>query len=357
MSPQGAAQLTPEADPAPAPAEAASPVAAAGLAAAAPVAVAAVPEAPPVAAAGPQAAAPVAGAAGPAPATSVEAEAASAVEADAAPAIEAPAVGIPGASRAPASVGPAGTALFAGFLGDAGRRRPVRWMRRVTVAVSVAAHAVLVVVGVVSSFWTVDELSAPRVAVTMLTLPAPPPPPPAAKTVKAAPRPRPRPVPPVVQPVVTTQPVPPPDSDAEQADEEQAGEAEGVAGGVCGGVAGAVLSAAAPPALPQLTDAQRREAVRRYLDEVLRPRVAAHASLPPEAERLGIEGRVIMRLRIDTAGRLIALRPGAACPHEVLCEAAARAVRAAAPFPPPPSALAAGSGLEIDFPLTYRLDE
>jgi periplasmic protein TonB len=262
----------------------------------------------------------------------------------------------PAAGPTPAQVSPA-SPLFAGFLADGGRRRRAGWGRRVTIAASVAAHAALVTVGVVNSFWTVDELSAPRVAVTMLTLPAaPPPPPPAAKTTRAAPRPRPRPTPAVVPAIVAPQPAPPPEREAEPADEEQAGEAEGVAGGVSGGVAGAVLSATAPPVLPQLSDAQRIAAIRRYLDEVLRPRVAAHASLPPEAERLGLEGRVLMRLWIDASGRLVAVKPAAACPHEILCEAAARAVRAAAPFPPPPPALSAGGGLGIDFPLTYRLD-
>jgi protein TonB len=245
-------------------------------------------------------------------------------------------------------------ALFAGFLAGPADRRTARWIRRGTVAASVAAHAVLLLVGVAGSFWRVDELHAPRVAVTFLTLPtAPPPPPPAKTAARAAPKPHPRPVREVQQPRAVTQPVPPPESDGKPDDEEQAGEREGTEGGVAGGVVGSVLTSAVVPALRQLSPSERREMERRYLEEVLRPRIAAHASLPPEAQRLGIVGRVVMQLSISAAGQLIAVRPAAACPHEILCEAAAAAIKQAAPFPPPPAALLSNGRLEPVFPLNY----
>ena len=73
----------------------------------------------------------------------------------------------------------------AGPGGCAGRPWRCRWR----------AHALLLAVGAAYSFWTVDELSPPRVAVSLLTLPAAPPPPPAARAARATPKPRPRPQP------------------------------------------------------------------------------------------------------------------------------------------------------------------
>ena len=244
--------------------------------------------------------------------------------------------------------------MFAGFLDQAAGRRQTGWLRRATVAVSLTAHALLLSVGAAYSFWTVDELSPPRVVVSLLTLPAPPPPPPAARAARATPKPRPRPQPTLQQPVTTAPVQPQPDEADTKADEAQAGEREGVEGGVTGGVAGAVLTSAAPPRLPQLSPQERQALIRRYLEEILRTRIASRLRLPAEAERLGVEGTVVMLLAIDGGGRLVGLRTAGACPHEILCEAAARTIREAAPFPPPPAAL--GGGLQAEMPLSYRLE-
>jgi protein TonB len=244
--------------------------------------------------------------------------------------------------------------MFAGFLGQATTRRQTGWLRRATVAVSLVAHGLLLAIGAAYSFWTVDELSPPRVAVSLLSLPAPPPPPPAARAARAAPKPKPRPRPELQQPVATAPVQPQPDEAETKSDDAQAGEREGVEGGVTGGVAGAVLTSAAPPRLPQLSPQERQALIRRYLEEILRTRIASRLRLPPEAERLGVEGTVVMLLAIDGGGRLVGLRTAGSCPHEILCEAAARTIREAAPFPPPPAAL--GGGLQAEMPLTYRLE-
>ncbi|MGX5773929.1 TonB family protein [Methylorubrum zatmanii] len=71
------------------------------------------------------------------------------------------------------------------------------------------------------------------------------------------------------------------------------------------------------------------------------------------AEPRGRGGAVTIRVRIDSSGALggIALEEG----PMALGERAARAVQAAAPFPPPPAGLLTLEGFtELSFPLTLR---
>ena len=244
--------------------------------------------------------------------------------------------------------------MFAGFMGAEATRRRGNRLRGLTVTASLVAHGALLVVGLVMSIWHVDELSAPRVAVTFISLPvAPPPPPPAARKAEAH---RPRPVKPLRQPVAVA-PVQPPEPETAEKDEAtETNDPAGVAGGTSGGVAGGVvgsLSDGPPPKAPTLSAQERQALIHRYLEQVLRPRVLSHFRFPPEAERLGIEGQVAMQASIDGSGRLLGLSPMGSCPDEVLCEDAARTIRAAAPFPPPPPALA--DGVRVVFPLTYKL--
>jgi periplasmic protein TonB len=254
----------------------------------------------------------------------------------------------------PADTAPSGPAPFGSFIGADLAHRQGRRRRRLTAVVSIAAHGALLAVGLVTSFWRVDELSAPRVSVTFISLPvAPPPPPPAARKAEA----RPRPQRPVRQPVVVPTEVKPPqpeaaDPDRRNDDAQASGVAGGTSGGVAGGVVGA-LSSAPPPRSPELSPHQRQALIRRYLEEILRPRILARFRFPPEAERLGIEGQVLVQASIDGSGRLLGLRPVGSCADEILCEDAARTIREAAPFPPPPAALA--EGLKVEVPLTYRL--
>jgi protein TonB len=117
--------------------------------------------------------------------------------------------------------------------------RPKKWLR-ITIIASVAWHSALLVIGVVYSFWHVDEISPPSVNVTFLSAaPAPPPPPPAAKKKQNVVKPK---VPTeVVQPranqIVQPKEKPPPEPEEED---------DGVEGGVEGGVHGGVVGSAGP---------------------------------------------------------------------------------------------------------------
>lgn len=91
-----------------------------------------------------------------------------------------------------------------------------------------------------------------------------------------------------------------------------------------------------------------------YLARVLRTRIAPLFKYPAAAERQGIEGRVILRLTVDQAGRILTLERGEPCPHEILCGDAAAMLLAAQPLPPPPTEL--GATIQLELPLTYRLD-
>ena len=216
-------------------------------------------------------------------------------------------------------------------------------------AVSLAAHGLLVALGVVVSFWHVDELSAPAVSVTFLTAPTPPPPPPPAS--KASPR-EPRTPPPHAHRARAAAQARAgrrsrhPRRRTEQDEPRSRGSDQGVAGGVVGGQVGGTP----PPPDPS----QRRSLLERYLRELFRSRIAARFRYPPEAEREGIEGVVVMRVAIDGSGKLIELRLVGSCEHAVLCEAASRTLLASAPFPPPPAEL--GGAIAVDVPLAYRLE-
>lgn len=131
---------------------------------------------------------------------------------------------------------------------------PRRW-RRITVAVSLALHVGLLAVGVAYSFWAVDELPLPSVAVTLaggLPPPPPPPPPPPARRQSTG-RVRPKAIEtPLSQPREQTKPAPREEPEAKQEEqeekEEEGGQEGGVAGGVKGGVVGGVVGAPLGPA-------------------------------------------------------------------------------------------------------------
>ncbi len=253
------------------------------------------------------------------------------------------------ATLAPPSAGPA---CFGAFLAQGRDARPAGRARTRMIAVSLAAHGLVVAAGVCLSFWQVDELTAPSVSVTFLTTPLappPPPPPPARAAVPKRPRPRPTPTPELVQPRVEPTPqaaAPAPEEQPPQEDQQEQGVDQGVAGGVVGGQVGGTL----PPPDPS----QRRSLLERYLRELFRSRIAARFRYPPEAEREGIEGVVVMRVAIDGSGKLLELRLVGSCEHTVLCEAASRTLLASAPFPPPPAEL--GGAIAVDVPLAYRLE-
>lgn len=130
---------------------------------------------------------------------------------------------------------------------------PRRW-RRITVAVSLILHVGLLAVGVAYSFWAVDELPLPAVAVTLAGgLPPPPPPPPPARRKSTTGRVRPKTVEtPISQPRDQAKPAPREEPEAKEEEkeekEEEGGQEGGVEGGVKGGVVGGVLGAPLSPA-------------------------------------------------------------------------------------------------------------
>ncbi|HEX5746337.1 MAG TPA: energy transducer TonB [Archangium sp.] len=128
-----------------------------------------------------------------------------------------------------------------------------------------------------------------------------------------------------------------------------------VAGSPGGGVGGAgALMPPPPPPPPSLTREQRQSLTSSYLQELLRSRIAARFQYPPQAEELGLEGVVTLRVSIGHGGQLLGMRVHGPCPHPMLCDAALRTVRESLPFPPPPAEL--GQSIAVDVPFQYRLE-
>jgi protein TonB len=119
--------------------------------------------------------------------------------------------------------------------------------RRITYTLSLTLHGALLFVGVIYSFWHVDELSPPNVQVTFMSATAPPPPPPPPPKRKNVTKVKPHPTE-IVQPK-PNQIIQP----KEQPKEEEEPD-DGVEGGVEGGVAGGVIGGmgqAPPPVAPK----------------------------------------------------------------------------------------------------------
>jgi protein TonB len=130
-----------------------------------------------------------------------------------------------------------------------GQTRPPSRRRRLTYALSVVVHGALIGVGVVYSFWHVEELSPPMLRVTFLSAaPPPPPPPPPAGGGGAAKKKM------VIKPKTVVQPklaelVQPretpkkvePKEEPEPKSKEDEGEKGGVKGGVGGGTVGGTV--------------------------------------------------------------------------------------------------------------------
>jgi TonB family protein len=83
---------------------------------------------------------------------------------------------------------------------------------------------------------------------------------------------------------------------------------------------------------------------------LVRTRIDANKVYPAIARRRGVEGRVVARVRIDAAGRVLSLDTASGS-SAVLGRSARDAIEAAAPFPPPP-----GGEFELEIPLQYSLD-
>jgi TonB family protein len=75
---------------------------------------------------------------------------------------------------------------------------------------------------------------------------------------------------------------------------------------------------------------------------------------PSRAQREGLEGRVLVSVRIDRDGQLLACELGASSGARRLDRDALRTVKRAAPFGAVPGSIP-GEGLEFDVPVVYGL--
>ena len=117
-------------------------------------------------------------------------------------------------------------------------------------------------------------------------------------------------------------------------------------------------AAAATNSAPAVASGQGREEVSdpAYLNTV-RTAVARHLHYPELALRRGVEGRIVLRLTLDAAGRLLDSAAGAPEGDSALLTAALAAVKRAAPFPPWQGAREPGATLNLTLPIRFKLEE
>jgi periplasmic protein TonB len=262
-------------------------------------------------------------------------------------------------------------AAFAAHWGASKLRPGIASTRGTAMAVSLVVHVAALLLA--AAAWQpkarVDEPPAPRVRLTaprrpkLPSAPAAPAPAPVAAPLPAVPPKRLVPPRPAAEPLPKSEPEPEPVSAAVEhipADAGAAvtGESVNVASPAIGdGIAGALgegLPAGAVEPPPVLSPERRQMMLASYLQEIFRSRIAARFRYPEEAERLGMEGLVVVRASVLATGALWSAQTLGDCPHRILCAAAESTVRAAAPFPPPPAGL--GGAISIDVPLNYRLE-
>ncbi|MCA9670540.1 MAG: energy transducer TonB [Myxococcales bacterium] len=109
----------------------------------------------------------------------------------------------------------------------------------------------------------------------------------------------------------------------------------------------------APPAPPKARPAARVN-LHGYLTSIYR-RVVRYKHYPPAARRLRLQGRVLVRMRIDRSGKLLAAEVKRSSGHAVLDRAALGIVRNAAPYAGMPTAYGKPS-VKIVVPVDFRLE-
>lgn len=83
--------------------------------------------------------------------------------------------------------------------------------------------------------------------------------------------------------------------------------------------------------------------------------IEQHKTYPPEARQAGIEGRAVVRLRINRLGRVILFSIEKSSGSPVLDRAAEQMIRAANPVPRVPNNYPAGRLLEFLIPVEFKL--
>jgi len=266
---------------------------------------------------------------------------------------------------------------FANFFIHSQPNPQVKRRRRAAIGVAVVVHLFGLGYAVYGDLMRVDELAAPAVTLSLLTMPtidkvalAPAP----AAAVKrprpaTAPKPVAAPVPVLEQPVVAetvTQPeAPAPDVVAEAEGEASEGGGSptgdaaeggngtvGTANGSASGTGNVVVPerAIAPPVLDEQT---RRAWLAKYLREHLRKRIDDNRFYPPEAEEEGLEAIIVLRLAIDKNGRVISVSVVRGDHVPVLARAALATLQKAQPFAPPPKEL--GERISLDVSIDYKI--
>jgi protein TonB len=248
---------------------------------------------------------------------------------------------------------------LSGLLGERSARLELRRARRPTLIVSVALHGVVLSCFLVRSLWTVEELSVPGRRVTLASAVHLSPPPPLAGAATPSVARRRRPPRPVPKPIerAPTEPAPEErasEGAAERGDDNHAVEGGGTDNGSTSGVVGGEGGAPKPAPAQEMSPERRRSLLEKYLQEILRGRIAGRFRYPPEAEWLGLQGLVTVHIAVDSQGRLISVGIRGSCPHQILCDHARKTLRECAPFPPPPPELVGTIG--VDVPLSYDLD-
>jgi len=76
---------------------------------------------------------------------------------------------------------------------------------------------------------------------------------------------------------------------------------------------------------------------------------------PRAARRAGLEGTVTLALRIDGAGRIVAVDVARSSGHDLLDQAAVTSTKQLGNVPAPPAALAWGVTRPVDLPIRYRI--
>jgi protein TonB len=172
--------------------------------------------------------------------------------------------------------------------------------RRIMLTVSLAVHVAALLVGIAWSFWQVDELPLPHVAVTLAGAPPPPPPPAAHSGAKSKPKVKPTPkVEALVQPQEHPKEQPKPEKQ-----EEEGAQAGGVEGGVKGGVQGGVVGAPVQNTGPRMLTAQIGKGLLLIDPNEEQYRV----KLPPALERSGVTLYAIVRVCVSAQGAVTDVR-------------------------------------------------
>ncbi|MGB1539412.1 MAG: TonB family protein [Rickettsiales bacterium] len=96
------------------------------------------------------------------------------------------------------------------------------------------------------------------------------------------------------------------------------------------------------------------EVVRRY-EQLISVWIQRHKTYPAEAMQQGVQGKAIIRIRIDRTGRIKYFKLQQRTGSPMLDEAVIAMVRAANPVPPVPANYPAGNLIEFLIPISYKL--